>query len=71
MRDLRTDNTIFLMHVATNAYARRHGLTREQFLAADDKYHFLRLICRCPDYFDPLPEDEIVDELDKYALRNP
>lgn len=68
-RNLRINNTIFLMHLAANAYASRHGLTREQFIAEDDRYHFLRLISKCPDYFDPLPEEEIVKELEQYALR--
>ena len=63
------NNTVFLMHTAANAYAERHHLTRQGFLSEDDKFHFLDLISKCPDYFDPLTPDEMVDELEKYALR--
>ena len=71
MAERRIRNTIYLMHLATKAYSARHHLSVEEFLKADDDHHFLRLISRCPDNFDPLPENEIVDEMEKYALRNP
>jgi len=67
MSNLRLNNTIYLMHTVTNAYARRHGLSRQEFLAFDDKYHVLNLIARCPDVFDPMTEDEMVEEVDAYV----
>ena len=69
MSEKRIRNTIYLMHVAVKGYAARHNLSREQFLEEDGKFHFINLISRCPDYFDPLPENEIVDEMERYALR--
>ena len=58
--DLRINNTIFLMHLVSGAYARAHHLTRSEFV---------RYVSQCPDVFDSLPEDEIVKEVDAYVNR--
>lgn len=65
--NLRENNTIFLMHLVSDVYARAHKLSRAQFVARDDKYRIVRFISRCPDVFDNMTEDEMVKEVDEYV----
>ena len=65
--DMRVANTICLTHLATNAYARAHHLTRREMLSFDDRYHLFRYVARRPDLFDALPESRMVQELDAYV----
>ena len=67
MNDLREKNTIYLMHVASGAYARAYHMTPREFLSFDDAHHVLRYIRMCPDVFDALPESEMVKEIDAYV----
>ena len=67
--ELRVNNTIFLMHLGSGAYARAHHLTRSEFSHFDDRHHVLRYVSQCPDVFDALPEPEIVKEIDAYVQR--
>ena len=69
-QDLRINNTIFLMHLVSGAYARHYRLSRDDFARFDDKNHVLRYVSRCPDVFDALPEAEIVKEIDRYVARS-
>ena len=63
----RLNNSLFLMHLATEAYRRRHNLTRQEFLDCDSRYHLLSFISECPDVFDSMTEPEMADELDQYV----
>ncbi len=38
MSDLRLNNSIFLMYLATEEYKREHNITSLQFLDLDKKY---------------------------------
>ena len=66
MSEKRLNNTIFLMYLATDAYVRRHSLSRAEFMALNEKYGLVKFIAECPDIFDPMTESEMVDELDEY-----
>ena len=67
--ELRVGNTIFLMHLAANAYARRHHMTRQEFLSFDRRFHVLRYVSNCPDVFDAMPEDKMIGELEGYVAQ--
>lgn len=69
-QDLRTNNTIFLMHLVASAYARHHNLSWNDFARLDDRMHVLRYVSNCPDVFDALPEVEMVKEIDDYVARS-
>ena len=66
MSEKRLNNTIFLMYLATEAYIRRHNLSRMEFLALDSKFGIVKFISDCPDIFDPMTETEMADELDEF-----
>ena len=66
MGEKRLNNTIFLMYLATDAYVRRHSLSRAEFMSLNEKYGLVKFIAECPDIFDPMTESEMVDELDEY-----
>ena len=66
MSEKRPNNTIFLMYLATDAYVRRHSLSRAEFMALNEKYGLVKFIAECPDIFDPMTESEMADELDEY-----
>ena len=68
--ELRVCNTIFLMHLAANAYARKHHMTRQEFLSFDRRFHVLKYISNCPDVFDAMPEDKMIGELEDYVARS-
>ena len=68
-QDLRINNTIFLMHLVSDAYARHYRLSRDDFSRFDDRNHVLRYVSTCPDVFDSLPEEEMVKEVDSYVAR--
>ena len=68
--ELRVCNTIFLMHLAANAYARKHHMTRQEFLSFDRRFHVLRYVSNCPDVFDAMPEDMMIGELEDYVARS-
>ena len=67
MSEKRLNNTIFLMYLATDAYIRRHNLSRMEFLALDSKFGIVKFISECPDIFDPMTEMEMADELDEFV----
>jgi len=66
MSEKRLQNTIFLMYLATDAYMRRHNLTRNEFLALNDRFAIVKFIAECPDVFDSMTEAEMADELEEY-----
>ncbi len=67
MKDLRLDNSIFIMYLASEEYKREHNLTNQQFLELDEKYKILNYIARCPDIFDSMTEKEMAKEIDYYV----
>lgn len=67
MSDKRINNSIFLMYLATDAFIRRHSLSREEFLALDAKFGIVDFVAECPDIFDSMTELEMADELDEYV----
>lgn len=70
MKDLRLDNSIFIMYLASEEYKREHNLSNQQFLELDKKYKILNYIAECPDVFDNMTEKEMVKEIDYYVSPN-
>ncbi len=66
MSEKRINNSIFLMYLATDAFIRRHSLSRAEFIALDSKFGIVSFIAECPDVFDPMTESEMADEIDEY-----
>lgn len=67
MKDLRLDNSIFLMFLASEEYHREHNLSITEFLVLDKKYRILNYIAHCPDVFDSMTEPEMAKEIDYYV----
>lgn len=70
MSDIRLNNSIFLMYLASEEYKREHGLSSAQFLALDEKFGILGYIADCPDVFDGMTEGEMAREIDEYIAAN-
>ncbi|MCD7889827.1 MAG: DUF3791 domain-containing protein [Oscillospiraceae bacterium] len=66
MTEKRLNNTIFLMYVATDSYCKTHNLTPREFLKLDEEYAILNYISECPDIFDSMTDDEMIEEIDFY-----
>ena len=60
-------NTIFLMYLVTENYCRKHNLSTEDFLRLDDRYAILNYVAECPDIFDNLSENEMIEEVENYV----
>ena len=67
MSDKRLNNSIFLMFLVTENYKKYHMLTNESFLELDKKYAILNYIAECPDIFDSLTAEEMIEEIDQYV----
>lgn len=67
MSEKRLNNTIFLMYLVTERYKRARHLSNEQFLEMNRKYAILNYISECPDIFDSMSEDEMIEEIDEYV----
>ena len=67
MSEKRLNNTIFLMYVVTNNYCRKHDLSTEDVLKLDEKYAILNYVAECPDVFDSMTDEEMVDEIEQYV----
>lgn len=70
MSDLRLNNSIFLMYIASEAYNRLHGLSYAQLLELDRKYGIFSYIADCPDVFDCMTAPEMAREIDEYIAEN-
>ena len=70
MSDLRLNNSIFLMYLASEEYKREHNITSLQFLKLDEKYGILSYIADCPDVFDSMTKPEMAREIDEYIAAN-
>lgn len=67
MSERRLNNTIFLMYLVTNNYCRKYNLSTEDFLKLDEKYEILNYVAECPDVFDSMTNEEMVDEIEQYV----
>lgn len=67
MSEKRLNNTIFLMFLVTENYKKKYGLTSRDFLALDNKYAILNYVSECPDIFDSMSPQEMVEEVDQYV----
>lgn len=67
MSDKRLNNTIYLMYLVTEKYKTAHSLTTEDFISLDEKFHIIHFIGECPDIFDSMTSQEMVEEIDQYV----
>lgn len=67
MSEKRINNTIFLMYLVTESYCKKHNMSIEDFLEFDGKYAILNYVAECPDVFDSLTENEMVEEVEQYV----
>lgn len=68
MSEKRLNNTIFLMYLVTDNYCRAHHMTVKEFLDLDQKYDILGYVSECPDVFDSMTAEEMVEEIEQYVL---
>jgi len=55
------------MYMVTNSYCKKHNLSEEDFLKLDEKYMILNYVAECPDVFDSMTNDEMVEEIEQYV----
>ena len=67
MSEKRLNNTIFLMHLVAENYKRARNISTRQFLKLNQKYAILNYVAECPDVFDSMTDEEMVEEIDQYA----
>lgn len=67
MSEKRLNNTIFLMYMVTNGYCKRHNITAQDFLELDEKYQIINYVAECPDVFDGMTDEEMVEEIEQYV----
>lgn len=69
MSEKRINNTIFLMYLVTENFCKKHRLSTQDFLKLDEKYAILNYVAECPDIFDAMTENEMVQEVDEYVAQ--
>ena len=67
MSEKRLNNTIFLMYLVTENYCKKHKISIEDFLKLDKEYDILNYVAECPDIFDNLTNEEMVEEIENYV----
>ena len=67
MSERRLNNSIFLMYLVSTNYMKAHKMTKGDFEQLDRKFEILNYIAECPDIFDSLTEEEMVEEIDHYV----
>lgn len=67
MSEKRLNNTIFLMYLVTDNYCRAHHISAREFLELDRKYAILNYVSECPDVFDSMTAEEMVEEIEQYV----
>lgn len=70
MSEKRLNNTIFLMYLVTRNYCKKHNITTEDFLKLDEDYAILNYVAECPDVFDSLTNDEMIEEIEEYVSQS-
>lgn len=66
MSEKRLNNSIFLMFLVTENYNKAHHLSNQQFLEMDKEFAILNYVAECPDIFDSMSSEEMVEEIDRY-----
>lgn len=69
MTEKRLNNTIYLMFVITRQYCRVHSISTEEFIELDKQHNILNLVSECPDIFDCMTKDEMVEEVDRICAQ--
>lgn len=67
MSEKRLNNIIFLMYLVTENYKKKYALSSSEFLELDEKYAILNYVSECPDIFDSMSAEEMVEEIDQYV----
>jgi len=67
MSEKRLNNTIYILYLVTENYKKAHSLSTSQFLELDKKYHIINFVGECPDVFDSMNTQEIIEEIDQYV----
>lgn len=67
MSEKRLNNIIFLMYMVTENYKKKHALSSQDFLELDKKYAILNYVSECPDIFDSMSKQEMVEEIEQYV----
>ena len=57
----RIRNTIYLMNTITDLYISKHKIELGEFFELDKKVNLLKYIEKCPDIFDGLPTEEMME----------
>lgn len=70
MSEKRLNNTIFLMYLVTKRYCEKRGISTAEFLKLDEKYAILNYVAECPDVFDSLTGEEMVEEVEQYVSQS-
>lgn len=55
------------MYLVTENYKKKYGLSTQEFIELDDKYMILNYISECPDIFDSMTNEEMLEEIDNYV----
>ena len=66
MSEKRLNNSVFLMFLVTENYNKAHHLSNQQFLEMDKEFAILNYVAECPDIFDSMSSEEMVEEIDRY-----
>lgn len=69
MSEKRLNNTIFLMYLVTENYCKKYNITTEDFLKLDEEYAILNYVAECPDIFDSLTTEEMIEEIEQYIYQ--
>ena len=67
MSEKRLNNSIFLMYLVTERYKKARHLSNRDFISLNQKYAILNYIAECPDVFDDMSAEEMVEEIDQYV----
>lgn len=54
------------MYVISDCYCKAHDMTTEQFLELDKQCDIIGFIAECPEYFDSMTRDEMLETIEEY-----
>ena len=58
------------MYLVTENYKKAHHLSTAEFLELNRKHEILNYIAECPDIFDSMTNNEMIEEIDNYVSSN-
>ena len=58
---------LFTVQLVTENYKKAHHLSNQQFLDMNREFAILSYIAECPDIFDSMSSEEMVEEIDQYV----